>query len=305
MSHSLIVEDSWEVLALDIGGGTQDLLLWSPERSMENSIQCVLPSPTVMAAREIGRITEQRQPLFLDGHLMGGGASSRAVRRHLKAGLPVAAQPRAARTLHDNLEYVQALGVVIREDPPPGSVSVTFSDIREKAWHAFFEAFGLTRPRHLLVAVQDHGYSPVESNRKFRFDHWRAFLEREQPLKSLLLREIPPYLTRMAAVRETWSQALVMDTGAAAILGALEHEGLNDRPSDQCLVVNIGNEHTLAAWLVEGALKGVYEHHTFFLDREKLLTHLEAFVFGRISNQQVFEDQGHGSLNLAPARSFP
>ena len=45
MSHSLSVDDSWEVLALDIGGGTQDLLLWSPDRSMENSIQCVCLRP--------------------------------------------------------------------------------------------------------------------------------------------------------------------------------------------------------------------------------------------------------------------
>ncbi len=304
MSHSPSIEDSGEVLALDIGGGTQDLLIWSPDRSMENSIQCVLPSPTVMVAREIDRITEQQLPLFIDGHLMGGGASSRAVRRHLKAGLTVAAQARAARTLHDNLEYVKALGVVITEDPPPGSAVVTFSDIREKTWRDFFEAFGLNRPRHLLVAVQDHGYSPVESNRKFRFDHWREFLEREQPLESLLLQEIPPYLTRMQAIRETWPQALVMDTGAAAILGALEHEELNGRTPEQTLVVNLGNEHTLAAWLVGGALKGIYEHHTFFLDREKLLTHLEAFVLGRLSNQQIFEDQGHGCLNLSPAPTF-
>ena len=115
----------------------------------------------------------------------------------------------------------------------------------------------------------------------------------------------PAYLTRMSAVQETWPQALVMDTGAAAILGALEHEGLNRRTPAQWLVVNIGNEHTLAAWLVEGALKGIYEHHTFFLDAEKLLSHLEAFVFDRISNQQVFEDKGHGCLNLAPAQAFP
>ena len=124
----------------------------------------------------------------------------------------------------------------------------------------------MTRPPHLLVAVQDHGYSPVESNRKFRFDHWRSFLESEQPLESLLLRQIPSYLTRMRAVRETWPQALVMDTGAAAILGALEHEGLSGRLPAQCLVVNIGNEHTLAAWPVDGALKGIYEHHTFSLN---------------------------------------
>lgn len=305
MSHSPRVDDSWEVLALDIGGGTQDLLLWSPDRSMENSIQCVLPSPTVMVALEIARITAAQRPLFLAGALMGGGASSQAVRRHLKAGLPVAARPAAARTLHDNLDYVQALGVILTEEPPAGAASVTFSDIREKAWQDFFEAFDLTWPRHFLVAVQDHGYSPVESNRKFRFDHWRVFLEREQPLESLLLQEIPPYLTRMRAVQETWPQALVMDTGAAAILGALEHEGLQDRPPAQCLVVNVGNEHTLAAWLVAGALKGVYEHHTFFLDREKLSAHLEAFVLGRMSNEQVFADKGHGCLNLAPANAFP
>jgi uncharacterized protein (DUF1786 family) len=305
MSHSPSIKDSGEVLALDIGGGTQDLLLWSPNRSMENSIQCVLPSPTVMAAREIDRITEQRQSLFIEGLLMGGGASSQAVRRHLKAGLAAAAQAKAARTLHDNLEYVKALGVVISEDPPPGSTAVIFSDIRERTWRDFFEAFGLDRPRYYLVAVQDHGYSPVESNRKFRFDHWREFLEREQPLESLLLQEIPPYLTRMQAIRESWPAALVMDTGAAAILGALEHEGLNDGMPPNCLVVNIGNEHTLAAWLVEGELKGIYEHHTFFLNREKLLGHLEAFVLGRITNRQIFEDQGHGCLNHGPVQDFP
>ena len=149
------------------------------------------------------------------------------------------------------------------------------------------------------------GIPRIESNRKFRFNHWRAFLEKGQPLESLLLREVPPYLTRMRAVRETWPQALVMDTGAAAILGALEHEGWQDRPPAQCLAVNIGNEHTLAAWLVEGALKGVYEHHTFFLDREKLLAYLEDFVLGRMSNEQVFGDKGHGCLNLAPANVFP
>ena len=110
MSHSPSVENSWEVLALDIGGGTQDLLLWSPDRSMENSIQCVLPSPTVMVARQIARVTDEGRPLFLGGGLMGGGASSQAVRRHLKAGLPVTACPAAARTLHDNLDYVQAMG---------------------------------------------------------------------------------------------------------------------------------------------------------------------------------------------------
>ncbi|MBI5607189.1 MAG: hypothetical protein HY879_27980, partial [Deltaproteobacteria bacterium] len=38
------------LLALDIGGGTQDLLVWDEGQPMENALQCVLPSPTVMVA---------------------------------------------------------------------------------------------------------------------------------------------------------------------------------------------------------------------------------------------------------------
>ena len=162
-----------------------------------------------------------------------------------------------------------------------------------------FDSFGLTPPRRYLVAVQDHGYSPLESNRKFRFRHWEQFLETGRPLETLLYQKVPDYLTRMRSIQETWPEALVMDTGAAAILGALEDDRLPDR-AETLLVVNIGNEHTLGAWLEEGVLKGIYEHHTSFLNRDKLLNHLDRFIAGEISNDQVFEDRGHGCLNRAP-----
>jgi uncharacterized protein (DUF1786 family) len=292
-------KDSWEVLALDIGGGTQDLLLWSPDRSMENSVQCVLPSPTVMVARRIAEATRRSLPVFLTGSLMGGGASSQAIRRHLKRGLKVYAEPRPAATLHDNPEYVREAGVVLTEEAPEEAVRVHLADIQEESLEALFASFELARPRHYLVAVQDHGYSPVESNRQFRFRHWEKFLRTGQPLETLLYRQVPDYLSRMRAIQDTWPRARVMDTGAAAILGALE----GDRPADkgdELLVVNIGNEHTLGAWLADGALKGIYEHHTGLLNAEKLFDHLDRFVAGEISNEAVFADRGHGCLNISP-----
>ena len=71
------------------------------------------------------------------------------------------------------------------------------------------------------MAVQDHGYSPVESNRQFRFRHWEMFLAGGQPLETLLYQQVPDYLTRMRAIQDTWPRARVMDTGAAAILGCV------------------------------------------------------------------------------------
>jgi uncharacterized protein (DUF1786 family) len=198
------------------------------------------------------------------------------------------------------------MGVHITGTAPPEAVPIFLADIQEKALKGLFESFDLELPPVRLVAVQDHGFSPEESNRIFRFKHWEAFLNSNQPLETLLYREVPEYLTRMKAVQESWPEALVMDTGAAAILGALEDDQVKALPSPNCLIVNIGNEHTLAAWMVEGRFRGIFEHHTFFLNTEKLLTYLQQFMNGRLRNDQVLEDMGHGCLNTFPwDKDFP
>jgi uncharacterized protein (DUF1786 family) len=295
------------ILALDIGGGTQDLLVWREGEPPENALQCVLPSPTVMVAHEISLATAAGKAIFLDGTVMGGGASSRAVRHHLKAGLAVYARPKPALTFQDNLEHVRQMGIQIIESPPPETVPIFMGDIQDQALSTLFEAFHLVLPEFRLVAVQDHGFSPDKSNRRFRFEQWEAFLNSGKPLETLLYPTIPEHLTRMKAVQEVWPRALVMDTGAAAILGALEDPQVKGLDSKGLLIVNIGNEHTLAAWRVEGRIRGIYEHHTGLLTREKLLAHLQDFVTGRLTNRQVFEDMGHGCLNMTPVEgsSFP
>lgn len=306
MDHSPTLSNGNAILALDIGGGTQDLLVWTQGQPFENALQCVLPSPTMVVARKIREATRDRKAIFLTGSLMGGGASSKAVRLHLQAGLPVYAQSACALTLRDNLDQVAQMGITITEEAPPEAVAVPLTDIQDQALQTLFSAFGLFLPEVRLIAVQDHGFAPQESNRRFRFQHWERFLNSGQPLESLLYQTIPEYLTRMKAVQETWPQARVMDTGAAAILGALEDEQVQGLTSPNLLIVNIGNEHTLAAWLVEGRIRGIFEHHTFFLNTEKLINLLREFVRGLLTNEQVLQDRGHGCLNTFPLeRPFP
>jgi uncharacterized protein (DUF1786 family) len=306
MHHSPKKNDGQNVLTLDIGGGTQDLLVWNDKEPLENALQCILPSPTVVVGRKINQATRDRKALYLTGHLMGGGASSQAVLDHLKADLPVYAHPQAALTIRDNLDQVIQMGIQISDSAPIGAVEIEMGDIQEQAFAGLFESFGRVMPEIRLVAVQDHGFAPQESNRRFRFKQWENFLVSGNLLETLLYRDIPAHLTRMKAVQETWPQALVMDTGAAAILGAMEDEQVKKMDSSQILIVNIGNEHTLAAWMVEGRLKGIFEHHTFFMNKDTLMRDLENFISGRLTNDQVLQAQGHGCLNNAPREGrFP
>ena len=76
----------------------------------------VLPSPTHVVARRLEKLTAAGQDVFITGRLMGGGAVSQAVRQHLQQGLKVYAQADPARTLHDNLERLQAVGYADRGD---------------------------------------------------------------------------------------------------------------------------------------------------------------------------------------------
>src|SRR5436853_3748296 len=91
------------ILAIDVGTGTQDILLFDSEQEIENSIKLVMPSPTAVIARQVRAATEQGRPILLDGVTMGGGPSHWAAMDHIRAGFPVYATPNAARTFDDDL----------------------------------------------------------------------------------------------------------------------------------------------------------------------------------------------------------
>jgi uncharacterized protein (DUF1786 family) len=85
----IISEGGMRLLALDIGGLTQDMLLFDTSQTVENCVKMVMPSPTITLANKIIAATEAKRSLFLTGVNMGGGPSKRALINHLKAGLKV------------------------------------------------------------------------------------------------------------------------------------------------------------------------------------------------------------------------
>src|SRR5216117_2678273 len=106
------------ILAIDIGAGTMDVLLYDLAEPMENAVQLVLPSATAIAGKRIAAARD----VFLHGYLMGGYHTTNAVWRHLEAGLRVYATERAAGTVHDDLDLLRSRGIVITDDAPDGAV---------------------------------------------------------------------------------------------------------------------------------------------------------------------------------------
>lgn len=305
------------LLAVDVGAGTQDILLYEAQKPIENCIQMVLPSATQVIARKIRRITSLRKRLFLSGRIMGGGACTEAIKAHLKEGLAVYATPSAAKTIHNDLERVRRLGVEIVEGPSPefdgtgdgDIVEVKMGDLDIPSLNGILDAFEAEFPRTMAVAVQDHGECPGESNRRFRFKQWENFVLSGGNLTGLLYRKPPPFLTRMNAARETFldffgdgkglvgrkPEIFLMDTGSSALWGALCDEEVRRHVEAGVTVVNVGNGHTLGALVMEERVWGIFEHHTVLVNPEKLRSCVEKLREGSLENEEVFQDGGHGA----------
>ena len=54
------------LLAVDVGAGTQDILLYDPARKPENCLKLVLPSQTQVVGAKMRAATAARQPLNVD-----------------------------------------------------------------------------------------------------------------------------------------------------------------------------------------------------------------------------------------------
>src|SRR5437762_13410386 len=104
------------ILAVDVGTGTQDILLFESGKTIENCFKLVMPSPTVIIAERIKRASERGQPLLLTGVTMGGGPCHWAARDHALAGYAVAVTPEAGRTFDDDLSLVEQMGFEVIDE---------------------------------------------------------------------------------------------------------------------------------------------------------------------------------------------
>jgi len=302
-----------KVLAVDIGTGTQDILLFDTQLDVENAYKLVLPAPTMIIHRRLQQATRERRAVLLEGVTMGGGPSQWAAEDHTRAGLPVYATPQAARTFNDDLDAVTEMGIqIVSEDEarrlPQNVDRLTLCDFDLPAIQKALELFGVTLDdlAAVAVAVFDHGAAPKEvSDRQFRFDYLNERILAKNRLSAFayLSDQIPPIMTRLQAVADTRGVEIiqdrhlpfiVMDTAPAAVLGATFDPQV--ALLSQSMIVNIGNFHTLAFRLGEGGIEGVFEHHTGLIDLPQLEKLLLALANGSLRHSDVFDHHGHGAL---------
>jgi uncharacterized protein (DUF1786 family) len=264
-----------------------------------------MPSPTVLMAHQFREVTARGDALVLTGETMGGGACTGAMREHLEAGLQVYATERAARTFSDDLAKMASWGVRLLSDDEAagfkGGTIIRMGDIDFNSLERAFSAWGVRlNPDYIGVAVLDHGAAPPgESDRRFRFLNLANLLESNATLEALIYsaNEVSESFTRMrAVVRSLKGHAplVIMDTGAAAVMGASQDGAAASHRRH--LAVNLGNSHTLAFHLEGLKVLGMFEHHTSGLSLERFETLLERLVSGELTNAEVWDDGGHGSL---------
>ncbi len=300
-----------QVLCVDIGTGTQDIFLYNTALDVENGFKMVVPSPTMMVYRRVIEATRLKAPILLEGVTMGGGPSHWAVENHLEAGLPVYATPDAARSFNDDLEYIAEMGIqIVSKDEanalPEAVVRLVLKDFDYQGLRSAFSQFGVPLDDLGLViaAVFDHGAAPPGySDRKFRFEYIERQVRAHNRLSAFAFPagQIPDILTRMLAVAQSAADVdaplMLMDTAPAAVLGALLDPWVKQR--QEVIVANVGNFHTLAFRLGKNGIEGVFEHHTGFMDTDKLDGLLISLADGTLEDDDVFYDQGHGARVLS------
>ncbi len=282
------------ILAIDVGGGTQDILIYEEGKAMENCVQMILPSSTQIVAQKISKATASGRNIFLTGNTMGGGPCAWAVEKHLQSGLKVYATERAALTLNDNLDEIRRRGVRLTRTPPKDAQAISLGDIDLVSLKKALRPFLVKLPTTYAIAVQDHGFNPKGSNRRFRFLYWKEFIMAGGYLTDLIYRTPPVYMTRMRAVQKDAPGAFVMDTCAAALWGILCDPQAAAWRQEGLVAVNLGNQHTLGALIRGERIEGIFEHHTGMLTVEKFRSFLSRFPQGRLSSEEIFRDGGHG-----------
>ncbi|MBI4872443.1 MAG: hypothetical protein HY814_12855 [Candidatus Riflebacteria bacterium] len=293
------------ILAIDIGTGTRDLLLYDSDKRLENCVQMILPSNSKVMAKRIEGLSGD---LYLTGRTVGGGPMVRALRHHLQKGYRVAFSPEAAFTVKNELSKVRSRGIEVSSQPR-GTV-LELDEIDLAGLQVFLASLeeALRPGDGIAIAVQDHGNAPADqSDRDFRWRQFAASLEADPRLSPLVFpkERIPDCFYRMRSVatyleeRLPGSPLVVSDTCVAALLGCLSPRGgYAPAPGEIDLVMNLGNSHTMAAILRDGEVLAILEHHTYEL--EDRLPNLPRFLGqladGSIDSAEVMADEGEGAI---------
>lgn len=281
-------------LAIDIGGGTQDICYFNSNDIFENSIKLVLPTPSKVIASDISSINDD---LYISGNIIGGGNILSVIKEKISSGKNVFISQSAYATLRDDKDYLKNLDIVIVEDIINPNVifnEFSYDTISKVAT----DCYGSFKPDKILVAVQDHGYIAGQRDRITRFDFLKDFLK--NGLKNAFFTEfsqIPDNFTRLKSIYNSINKKIpnvsihISDT---AVVGAIGASSVTDiRP---IIVVDVGNCHTFAALIGDNdKVYSFFEHHTHLLNKDTLIKLLKDLSSSSISNEEIFNNDGHGA----------
>ena len=293
------------ILAIDVGTGTQDIMIYDTEKELENSIKLVLPSPHLFISQ---RIRETENDIYFTGEIMGGGKIKNTILEHMEKGYDVVMEPTCAKTIRDDIKQVESFGIKIADadEDYDSYTKIALGDIDITKLSEFLLGYDLEFDfDKIAIAVQDHGYNENMGDRDFRFEKIREKVsEPITPLEFGFIDEIPEYFTRMNAVSRLDEGEgiedipLVMDTKFATIAGMCNDEVASKLNS--FIVIDIGNGHTTAASIENGKIQGVFEHHTSSLTGKSLERYIKRLASGEITHEEVYNDHGHGAHVLNP-----
>jgi uncharacterized protein (DUF1786 family) len=277
------------LLSLDVGKGTTDIVLYEGVVLLK----AIVPSSTTLLARTIEKTDEN---IVVSGYTMGGGPLTSAIKNHLVK-YKVFMTRNAALSLSDNVEKIESWGVeIIGEGDATKRRGKKFfiQDLDMEFLRGLLEDTGFSF--HDIggcgLALQDHGFS-LTSNRQNRFAIYRRILTKKKfMLPRLFFKKIPSSLTRARAAfaQISFTRKIFMDSSYAALLGIYYAYG-------NCLAVNIGNGHTIAALIRKGEILGLFEHHTHLLTARDLEMFLRMLSSGTLKNEDIFSSGGHGAFS--------
>lgn len=294
-----------KILAIDVGTGTQDIMIYDSKKELENSIKLVLPSPHLFISQQI---KETENDLYFNGEIMGGGKIKNSLLEHMNKGYKVVMEEIPAKTIRDKISQVEALGIEIADENKiyKDFSKITLRDINITKLAEFLLGYDLEFDfDEIAIAVQDHGYNENMGDRDFRFEKIRQKLKEPiKPEEFSFKGNVPDYYTRMKAIERTLEKEginkkpLLMDTKFASIAGmCYDDESLK---LNSFVAIDIGNGHTTAASIEDGKIQAIFEHHTSSLTPESLERYIKRLADGVITNKEVFEDHGHGAHVLNP-----
>lgn len=290
-------------LMIDIGAGTMDILYYNSS-SMQH-YKAVVKSPVqTVAARAEGLPGN----LLVTGSEMGGGPITDVLKKRAREADVVITES-AAATLSHNTDRISEWGIQIIGDTEVGAFKdkpqyshLTVEDLNAKRLEKIVKGFGVAYEFDAVgICAQDHGVPPPGvSHLTYRHEINRAVLDRSPYPQALLYQsaEVPATLNRLNAIAKSaeklpTTEAFVMDSGMAAILGA-SVDSLADSKKN-VMVLDVATSHTVGAALSEGELYGFFEYHTRDITLNRMESLLCELAEGQLTNEDILKEGGHGA----------